>query len=175
MTQNETEDERIRALIDQRLSELTGQDVSVSLPGDPGTPAPQQTASLSDILDGIDPKDSDSAMELFGWLVDNGRLNRVATLTQGGYLFIYQEPEGSSKQGWVAGGTTGDRIVDDALDQARGSGPAAAKGLCKHCYSAIQRTATDEFPQAENPRPGEDPGVCDKAPDGKHEFHEFAG
>lgn len=158
----ETEDERIRRMIDERLQAVTGQPgIGVALPGDP--------ASIDDVLESIDPRDSDTALKLFNWLKDNSRLHRVATLEQGGYLFLYQEPEGASRQGYTAGGTQGDRIVDDALEKAQATGGKPLKGLCKHCLSSISQVGSSA-PEAEQPRPGTNPTECSGNGGGAHEF-----
>lgn len=130
---------------------------------------PTTAVTLDEVLDSIDPRDSDSALKLFAWLKDNLRLQKVATLDQGGYLFMYQEPEGSSRQGWMAGGTQGDRIVDDALEKAAASGQKTVKGLCKHCLSTIQQAGSDS-PEAETPRPGTNPTECPGNGGGRHEM-----
>lgn len=170
----ETEEQRVRRMIDERLSEITGQNVGVLLPGDPGHPetasqAPQ-ALSLKEILDQIDPRDSESHIEILTFLQERARLHKAGTLDNVGYLFVYQEPKGASREGWSAGGTQGDRIVDDALAQARQSGGHSLKGLCRHCFSAILQEETADQPVAESPRAGADPSVCEKNDNGPHEF-----
>lgn len=155
-------------------SGLTEQDVlrliqQATSGGATGPTVGSTPATLDEMLADIDPRDSDSALKLFNWLKDNARLHRVATLDQGGYLFLYQEPEGSSRQGYVAGGTQGDRIVDDALEKAQASGTKSLKGLCKHCFSAISQTGSSA-PEAESPRPGTNPAECSGNGQGPHEF-----
>lgn len=108
-----------------------------ALGGLTGAGAPQ---SFKEVLADVDPRDSDAALEMLDWLLRNGRLNKVGVLDGGqGYLFVYQEPKGSSKQGYIPGGTQGDRIVDEAVQKQRDAG-AAPKGkstMCKKCFSAV--------------------------------------
>lgn len=106
-----------------------------------GGPQPAaQPTNLEDVLLAIDPRDSDSALLLFQWLQATGRLNVVATLTgKGGYLLHYQEPKGSSKEGYIPGGTQGGRMVDQALETAKASGAKAKNlGMCDKCWSAVE-------------------------------------
>jgi len=154
--QSETQEDMMRRLIAEQLGQVTGANL-----GDEVT--------LDDILEQIDPRDSDSALKLFNWLRDNARLHKVATLDQGGYLFLYQEPDGSSRQGYVAGGTQGDQIVDNALEKAQAAGGKPNKGLCRLCYSPIVQVG-DNKPEAESPRPGTDPAECPAADGGSHVF-----
>lgn len=164
----ETEDERITRLIEEKLKSITGQDISVELPQQ----APQQIGriTIEDILEQLDPRDSETAIKMFDWLRDNARLQKVATLDEGGYLFIYQEPKGSSREGWMAGGTQGDRIVDDAHKAAVESGALkTVKGLCRHCFSAISQ-AGDNPPLAENPTGGASAQECPQNNLGPHEM-----
>lgn len=140
--------------------------------GDPNAQVGPTTAVTIDaILDSIDPADSESALKLFHWLRDNHRLHKVATLDlqgAGGYLFMYQEPPGSDREGYTAGGTDGDRIVDEALSKA-GAGGKPLKGLCRKCYSAISKVGDGPI-EADTPRAGTDPAAC-----GSGGAHEFAG
>lgn len=152
----ETQEDMMRRLIAEQLG------------GAQSGPAGPTAETFDQMLAGIDPRDSETALKLFNWLRDNARLHKVATLDQGGYLFLYQEPEGSSRQGYVAGGTQGDQIVDDALDKARASGTKVLKGLCRKCFSPISQG--DGPAEAESPRPGTNPAEC---PEGGQ--HEMAG
>lgn len=159
----ESPEDMMRRLIDERLGQSAGGPPSPAHDDDP------VDLDLSDVLDAIDPRDSDSAMLLFNWLRDNSRLQKVATLDQGGYLFVYQEPEGTSRQGYIAGGTQGDRIVDDALSSAQASGGKPAKGLCRNCLSAVVKVGDGPI-EAESPRPGASAKECSQSGGGPHEF-----
>lgn len=121
---------QIGALVQQALAQALG-----------SGGAPQQV-SLQDVLDNLDPTDSDAALALFGWLTDNKRLNVVATLNGGGgYLFHYQEPKGASKEGYIPGATQGGRMVDAALDNAKAKGARAKDtGLCDKCFSVVEKS-----------------------------------
>lgn len=125
-------------LIDQTSLESALQNVLGGMMG----AGPQ---SFADALNDVDPRDSEAALAMLDWLLRNKRLNRVGTLDGGqGYLFVYQEPKGTSKEGYVPGGTQGGRVVDDALDKQREAGvtPKGPSSLCKKCYSAV-RTLDD--------------------------------
>lgn len=151
--QSESTEEMMRRLIAEQLGGAA--------------PASSGGDSIDDVLAAIDPRDSDTALKLFHWLRDNARMHKVASLEQGGYLFLYQEPKGSSNEGYVVGGTQGDRIVDEALEKAQASGGKPLKGLCKKCFSPIAQVG-DGKPEAESPRPGTDPTECSGG--GLHEF-----
>lgn len=99
-----------------------------------------QPQTFEDVLLSIDPKDSDAALAMLDWLSTTGRLQNIGSINGGGYLFHYQEPKGSSKQGYTPGATKGGRMVDQAVDQARASGAKPRKtGLCDQCYSAVEQ------------------------------------
>lgn len=88
----------------------------------------------------VDPRDSEAALAMLDWLLRNGRLHKIGVLDGGqGYMFIYQEPKGTSKQGYTPGGTQGDRIVDKAVEQQReaGTAPKGRSTMCKKCFSAV--------------------------------------
>lgn len=157
MSSTETEDERVRRLIDERLSTLTGQDV----------PQPQEL-TIDDVLAQIDPRDSETAQKLFVWLQKTGRLHRVGTLDEVGYMLVYSEPKGSSKEGWTHGGTQGDRIVNDALEKAQAAGAPNLRGLCSKCFSPVTKQSQDGAVLAESPREGDDPAECPAG--GPHQF-----
>lgn len=104
-----------------------------------GVAAPQPTITLKDVLDSLDPRDSDAALALFGWLWDNHRFGVVGQLNGGGYLLHYQEPKGSTQAGYMAGGTQGSRMVDAAVEKTKAAGGRAVKrGLCATCMSAVK-------------------------------------
>ena len=126
-------------------------------------------ASLDDALASIDPADSESALKLFNWLLKNGRLHKMGTLDGVGFMMAYQEPKGSTREGWTHGGTEGDRIVEEAIEKAQANGAPALRGLCPKCYSVVTQASPDEPPAAENPAEGEDPKVC-KADGGTHDL-----
>lgn len=121
------------------------------------------------ILEAVDPADSDVSLAMYAWLTRYARLDRVATLEGGGYLFTYSEPKGSSKEGYVAGGTQGDRLVDSALAKAEegngGAGPTE-KGMCKHCFGFLEK------PVGGKPYTDDDPThtVCPQNNGNSHEF-----
>ena len=124
-----------------------------------------QPQSFEEALAQVDPADSEAALEMLDWLLKTGRLGRVGVLDGGqGYLFMYQEPKGSTKQGYRPGATQGDRIVDEAVEAQRAAGKAPAKrGMCPHCFSVVKeiesRIVLDDSSENE---------VCSNSPDGKH-------
>lgn len=144
---------------------------------DPGPAV--QPGSFADVLKQIDPRDSDAALAMLDWLETYGRLNQVGTLHGGqGYLYVYKEPKGTSKAGYVPGGTKGGRLVDKAVSEARASGKGPIKrSVCRHCFSAVA-----EDPEAgviyredgvietnpDNMETGSD--VCANSPTGEHEM-----
>lgn len=96
--------------------------------------------SFEQVLKQIDPRDSDSALAMLDWLVENGRLQNIGTINGGGYLWHYSEPKGSSKQGYTPGATKGGRMVDQAVEQAKASGAKPRKlGMCDKCWSAVEQ------------------------------------
>lgn len=100
--------------------------------------ATAQSTSFEAILKQIDPRDSEAALAMLEWLHQNGRMQVIGNLAGGGYLWHYAEPKGTSKQGYVPGGTKGGRMVDEALDKARASGATPAKrGMCDKCFSVV--------------------------------------
>ena len=102
-----------------------------------GQQAPQQY-TFGDILDQIDPRDSDAALAMYQWLVDNKRFQRIGVLDGGGYILHYQEPKGTSKAGYTPGGTTGGRMVDAAVEKAKESGAKPVnRGMCTKCFSVV--------------------------------------
>lgn len=99
---------------------------------------PQQAVTLESVLTNLDPRDSDAALALLDWLITNGRLQNIGTINGGGYLWHYAEPKGSTKEGYMPGGTKGGRMVDEALQKAKESGATVRKtGMCDKCYSAV--------------------------------------
>lgn len=97
-----------------------------------------QPITFTDILKQIDPRDSETALEMFQWLVDTGRLGRVGKLDGGGYLLHYSEPKGTSKAGYTPGATQGGRMVDQAVEKAKASGAKPAnRGMCTKCFSVV--------------------------------------
>lgn len=101
--------------------------------------APQQQ-TVEQFLQGVDPRDSETALALLQYLFDTGRMNVVGTLNGGGYMMHYSEPKGTSKAGYVPGGTQGGRMVDQAVEQAKASGAKPRKtGLCDKCWSAVEQ------------------------------------
>lgn len=96
-------------------------------------------ASFDEVLKQVDPRDSDAALAMLEWLESNGRFQVIGNIRGGGYLWHYQEPKGSSKEGYIPGATQGGRMVDQAVEQARASGAKPRKtGLCPKCYSAVE-------------------------------------
>lgn len=119
-------EEDLKALVAQGIAEALGQ-VNLGAP-----------ATFEEKLKAVDPTDSDAALAMLDWLMQYKRLQRVGVLDGGqGYLFVYAEPKGSTKAGYVPGGTAGGRIVDDTLDKQRQTGPPKKQGLCSGCYSAV--------------------------------------
>lgn len=121
---------------------------------------------FKDVLDNLDPADSDAALLMLDWLLQNARLHRVGVLDGGqGYLFVYQEPQGSTKEGYRPGATQGGRIVDDTLAAQRESGAQPRqKGLCQYCFSGVE---VDEHGTVYNAATQET--GCAKSPQGLHE------
>lgn len=101
--------------------------------------APLPTENFDEALAKVDPNDSEAALSMLDHLLRTGRLNRVGVLDGGqGYLFVYAEPQGSTKAGYRPGGTQGDRIVDEAVEQQRKADTKPVlRGVCPHCYSAV--------------------------------------
>lgn len=97
-----------------------------------------KVVTIDDVINALDPADSEVALKLYGWLVDTNRLRVIGTLAGGmGYIHQYVEPQGATKEGYVAGGTSGGRMVDEALAKAKASGSPSRMGLCKDCISAV--------------------------------------
>lgn len=141
------------------------QQVSALAQGQQVQQAPQQF-TFKDVLDQIDPRDSETALEMFQWLVDTKRLGRVGMLDGGGYLLHYSEPKGTSKAGYTPGATKGGRMVDQAVEAAKASGAKPAnRGMCTKCFSVVVQeddgtVALDD---------GSANTVC--AQGGTHDFH----
>lgn len=95
--------------------------------------------TFEETLANVDPADSEAALAMLDFLLRTGRLGRIGVLDGGqGYLFMYQEPKGSTKQGYVPGGTKGDQIVDQAVEAQRAAGKKPVKqGMCMHCFSVV--------------------------------------
>lgn len=108
--------------------------------GSLSTAAPTAPASFEDALAAVDPADSEAALAMLDFLLRTGRLGRVGVLDGGqGYLFMYQEPKGSTKQGYTPGATQGDRIVDQAVEKQRAAGAKPTKtGMCPKCMSVVK-------------------------------------
>lgn len=175
---SESEDERIGRIVQEKINDvLMGTSVpapkNASQYGQGYDVQPSMDEVLREVLNDVDPTDSESALVLFEWLKKNARLHRAGTLDLGGmsgYLFIYQEPKGATREGWTAGGTTGDRIVEDALEKAEESGQAPAeRGLCPKCFSAVRREpdSGDIVLEVGDPSWG-DPAICSGG--GEHEL-----
>jgi hypothetical protein len=162
MTSNN--EEAIAQIVEDKLAAMLGGFGGFAGPP-PAAPVPM---TLEEVLEEIDPRDSESAQAMFAWLQRNGRIHKMGMLDNVGYLLVYSEPEGSSKAGWTHGGTQGDRIVSEALEKAQAAGAPALKGLCPRCYSPIIKRGENEAIEAESPRPGSDPTVCTDG--GPHEF-----
>lgn len=130
-------------------------------------PAPQ---SFEEALAVVDPADSEAALAMLDFLLKTGRLNRVGVLDGGaGYLFVYQEPKGSTKQGYKPGATQGDRLVDEAVEAQRAAGKKPVKqGMCVHCYSVVSLHSEGVLVLDEPD--GTDGATCSNSPDGKHEM-----
>lgn len=125
-------------------------------------------ANFETLIANVDQRDSEAALAMLEFLLKSGRLNRVGVLDGGqGYLFVYQEPKGSTKQGYKPGATQGDRIVDSALDKQRESGAVPSKrGLCALCLSAVYLDEADGQIHLDD---GSHATECTgSSPDGKH-------
>lgn len=121
------------------LAALVQQEIARQL-GGVGAVGQAVPQSFEDVLNSIDPRDSDAALAMLDWLSKNQRLQVIGNLAGGGYLFHYQEPKGTTKQGYIPGSTKGGRMVDQAVDQARASGAKARKtGMCDKCWSAVEQ------------------------------------
>lgn len=106
--------------------------------------APQQQLTIEDVLSQIDPRDSETALAMFQWLIDNGRLSQIGTLSGGGYLLHYSEPKGTSKAGYTPGATQGGRMVDAAVQKAKDSGATKRQqSMCPKCFSVVTKDAND--------------------------------
>lgn len=139
--------ENLNDLIDARVAELLGG-------------VAQQPVSLESVLRSIDPRDSDAALALWGWLQQNGRIHKMGTIDGVGYIYAYQEPKGSSREGYTAGGTTGDRIVEEALSSAKAEGVKKQTGICSACFSVIVQAEGESVPSLQEVDEGVDPTVC---------------
>lgn len=102
----------------------------------------QQQLTIDDVLQQIDPRDSETALAMFQWLIDNGRLQNIGTINGGGYLFHYAEPKGTSKAGYTPGKTQGGRMVDAAVAKAKESGATKRlQSMCPKCFSVVTKDA----------------------------------
>lgn len=159
-------------MVTERVQQALGFPTPVQTsPAQPEEPDEGVLINFQDVLDSLDPRDSEASMAMYAWLTKYGRLHRVGTLDGGlGHLFQYVEPKGTTKEGYVAGGTKGDQIVDQALSQAQaanGGAEPAQQGLCKHCLSVIKQAAGGGKPFSDD-----DPThtVCAPNGNGQHEF-----
>lgn len=167
VTTTQTDDDaletRVQSAVAKALESLMG--------GAPQAPDLTQE-SFEHVLSRVDPADSEAALAMLDFLLKTGRLGRVGVLDNGGgYLFMYQEPKGSSKQGYVPGATKGDRIVDRAVEaqrEANGGKPPAKRGVCKFCISAIAENedGTVVLDGSTDPHGAH----CDASPHGVHAF-----
>ena len=127
-------DDLVQAQLDEikaALGALTG-----------GHPVAQQQMTFDDVLTQIDPRDSEAALAMFQWLVDNGRLSRIGMLDGGGYLLHYSEPKGTTKAGYTPGATKGGRMVDAAVAKAKESGATKRQqSMCPKCFSVVTKAA----------------------------------
>ena len=148
----------LEALIQQKINETLGKQGGAG-----STPAPLPAAgtmTFEQVLDNLDPTDSEAALAMLDWLVKNKRLGRVGVLDGGqGYLFVYSEPKGSTKAGYTPGATQGGRIVDEVLDKQREAGTKpVVKGLCVGCFSIVRET--DEGIRLDDNENVSDPFAC---------------
>jgi hypothetical protein len=93
------------------------------------------------LLGALDPRDSDVSLAMLQWLQENGRVHKMGTLDQplSGYIYFYNEPKGTTKEGYTPGGTQGGRMVDKAAEQVKASGVAPAKkGMCPKCMRLVR-------------------------------------
>lgn len=117
--------------------------------------------TLEAVLDVIDTRDSDTHIAVFKWLQERERVVRVGTLNSG-YIYQYQEPKGSSKEGYVLGGTQGDRMVDNALEAVNAAGAQPTKhGVCARCLKVVKQEGGGPIVTA-----ADDDDVCPAGTDG---------
>lgn len=128
-----------------------------------------QPEDFHDALSKVDPRDSEAALAMLDFLMKTQRLARVGILDGGqGYLFMYQEPKGTTKAGYRPGATQGDRIVDEAVEAQRATGAAPVKrGMCPFCISLVKDVDGTITLDDDNQPNGEQ---CAGAPDGRHQL-----
>lgn len=97
------------------------------------------------LLDAIDPADSDLHLALFQRLQASGRVHKMGTLDQplAGYIYFYQEPKGTTKEGYTPGATQGGRMVDNAKAKIAESGVQGPvkRGMCSKCMKLVREEA----------------------------------
>lgn len=124
---------------------------------------------VDDFLNTVDERDSEAALQMLDWLLETGRLRRVGVLDGGqGYLFVYEEPRGTTKAGYRPGATQGDRIVDAAIEQQRALGAKPVKrGMCPHCFSVVALLDDDKIVLDDDESANE---TCAASPTGSHDM-----
>jgi hypothetical protein len=94
------------------------------------------------LLGALDPRDSNVSLAMLQWLQENGRVHKMGTLDQplSGYIYFYNEPKGTTKEGYTPGGTQGGRMVDKAKEQIATSGVPlpGKKGMCPKCMRLVR-------------------------------------
>lgn len=114
--------------------------------------------SIHEALEALDPRDSEASLAMYAWLTRHQRLIKVGTLDGVGHLLAYQEPKGTTRAGYVAGGTQGERIVDAAVEQAKASGATPVRrGMCARCLSIVREEADGNIVLDD----GADDGTCE--------------
>lgn len=122
------------------LQALIAAEVAKAFGGAGVTGGQPANMSFEDILDRVDPRDSDAALAMLTWLEKNGRLQNIGSIHGGGYLWHYAEPKGTTKEGYTPGATKGGRMVDEAVKKAEASGAKPRKvGVCDRCFSAVEQ------------------------------------
>lgn len=161
----------IEELIAQKVSEAMGQITGPAAP-QATAPATAPQVTFEQVLEQVDPRDSDAALAMLDFLLKTNRLGRVGVLDGGqGYLFVYAEPKGSSKQGYVPGGTQGDRIVDEAVETARASGAKPRKSsICVHCFSGVHADDAEGFVLLDGVDDVDAAVLCKSSPNGQHQM-----
>lgn len=147
----------VTSLDDNATIELTPTEVHVHTKTEPTVTPYVESEELGDLP--FDPRDSDASLAMFEWLRKHGRLIKVGALDGTGYLFVYQEPKGTTKEGYTAGAEMGERIVDKVLETQEGQEPVETS-LCSKCLSPVKYRFGEPVVRQEVPE-GTDPAVCD--------------
>jgi hypothetical protein len=104
---------------------------------------------LKSVLEGLDPRDSESALQLYYWLVKYQRITKIGSLDGAGNLLFYQEPKGTTKEGYTPGVSVADQIVDAMVEKVGDQTPTK-HGICSQCFSAVSQGADDAHPRKDD-------------------------